>query len=99
MKEEEKEPNFDSLFAQAQHIERARIVVGAATRTFVIFSGGLKIEKNPEDALVESTEIVMEADAEGRIIGRNFWGIPVEDGLKYAQTVAEVMKKSKYKRH
>jgi len=99
MKEENKEPNFDSLFDRARHIERAKIVVGAATRTFVIFSGGLRIEENPEDALVESTEIIMAADAEGRIVGRNFWGVPIEESLKYAEAVAKVMKRNKYKRH
>ncbi len=99
MKEEKKEPNFDSLFDRARHIERAKIVVGAATRTFVIFSGGFRIEENPEDALVESTEIIMAADAEGRTVGRNFWGVPIEEGLKYAKAVAKVMKKSEYKRH
>jgi len=91
-------PNYDSLLDRELHIRRARLVVGAATRTFVIFSGGPRIEGNAEAALVESTEIVMEADAEGRIIGRNFWGVPIEEGLKLAEVVAEVMQKNEYKR-
>ncbi len=99
MKEKNEKLNYDSLLDRTRHIERARIVVGAGTRTFVIFSGGPKMPGNAKSALVESTEIIMEADGEGRIIGRNFWGVPVEQGLEYAEAVAEVMKEGKYKRH
>lgn len=98
MKEKKKKPNYDSLLDRARHIERARIVVGAGTRTFVIFSGGPRIAGDAKAALVKNTEIVMEADAEGRIIGRNFWGVPVEEGLEYAKAVAKVMQKDSYKR-
>jgi len=91
-------PNYDSLLSKEEHIERAKTVVGAGTRTFVIFSGGPKVMGDAKEALVETTEIIMEAGGEGRIIGRNFWGIPIEEGLELAQAVAEVMKQEKYER-
>ncbi len=98
MEEKDKNPNFDSLLDRARHIERARIVVRAATRTFVIFSGGPRTTGSAKSDLTKSTEIIMEADGEGRIIGRNLWGIPVEEGLKLAKAVTEVMQKDGFKR-
>ena len=98
MEEEQKKPNYDSLLTKEQHIERAKIVVGAGTRTFVIFSGGPKITGEAKVALENSTEIIMEAGGEGRIIGRNLWGVPTETGLKYADAVKEVMQNENYRR-
>lgn len=99
MKDKNKKPNFDSLLDKTQHIERAKIVVEAGTRTLVIFSGGPRVEgDDAKSTLVESTEIIMEAGGEGRIIGRNFWGVPIKKGIEYAQAVTEVMQRSKYKR-
>jgi len=40
----------------------------------------------------------MEAGGEGRIIGRNFWGVPIEEGLDLANAVAAVMQQDKYRR-
>jgi len=98
MEEKEKKPNYDSLLTKERHIERAKIVVGAGTRTFVIFSGGPRITGNAKAALQESTEIIMEAGGEGRIIGRNLWGVPIETGLEYANTVKQVMQDDRYGR-
>lgn len=91
-------PNYDSLLTKEQHIERAKIVVGAGTRTFVIFSGGARITGDAKSGLRESTKIIMEAGGEGRIIGRNLWGVPIETGLEYANVVKEVMQNGKYRR-
>ena len=91
-------PNYDSLLTQQEHIERARIVTGAATRTFVVYSGGPKAAGDARAALEETTEIIMEAGGEGRIIGRNFWGVPIAEGLDLAGAVAEIMKRNKYAR-
>jgi len=48
--------------------------------------------------LENSTEIIMEAGGEGRIIGRNLWGVPTETGLEYADAIEEVMRNEKYRR-
>lgn len=90
--------NYDSLLTKEQHIERARIVTGAGTRTFVIYSGGPRITGDAKAALRETTEVIMEAGGEGRIIGRNFWGIPNEEGLDLANAVAQIMRDAKYAR-
>ncbi len=97
LKEGEK-PNYDSLLSREQHIERAGIVTGAGTRTFVIYSGGAKIKGDAETALRTSTEYIMEAGGEGRIIGRNLWGVPIDEGLELANAVCEVMQADAYTR-
>ena len=93
---EGEKPNYDSLLSKEQHIERARIVTGAGTRTFVIYSGGPRITGDAKAGLRETTEIIMEAGGEGRIIGRNFWGVPIPEGLGLANAVAEIMRNEKY---
>ena len=95
---EGEKPNYDSLLSKEQHIERAKIVTGAGTRTFVIYSGGPRITGDAKVALQQTTEVIMEAGGEGRIIGRNFWGVPIEEGLELAQTVAQIMQNEKYAR-
>ena len=98
MKAKGKKPNYDSLLTYEQHVERAKIVIGAGERTFVIFSGGAKVEGDAVKSLNESTKIIMDAGGEGRIIGRNFWGIPIEEGLKLLGAVTAVMQKAEYRR-
>jgi len=97
LKEGEK-ANYDSLLSKEQHIERAKIVTGAGTRTFVIYSGGPRLTGDAKAALQQTTEVIMEAGGEGRIIGRNFWGIPIEEGLELAEAVAQIMQNEKYAR-
>jgi len=95
MKAKGKKPNYDSLLTHEQHVERTKIVIGAGGRTFVIFSGGAKTKGG---AVNESTQIIMDAGGEGRIIGRNFWGIPIKEALKLLDEVTKVMQKDKYRR-
>ncbi len=95
LEETGEKPNYDSLLTKKQHIDRAATVVGAGTRTFVIFSGGPRVTGDAKAALKSSTEIIMEAGGEGRIIGRNFWGVPIETGLDYVKAVKEAMVKKK----
>jgi DhnA family fructose-bisphosphate aldolase class Ia len=98
MKEAGKKPNYDSLLSYEQHVERTKIVIGAGERTFVIFSGGAKAAGDAVKSLKDSTQIIMDAGGEGRIIGRNFWGIPIAEGLKLSSAVTEVMRKPEYRR-
>ena len=46
----------------------------------------------------KTTRIVMDAGAEGRIIGRNFWGRPLREAKRLTDLVAEVMKEQRYDR-
>ena len=91
-------PNYDSLLSFEQHVERTSIVVEAGGRTLVIFSGGPKVGGNAKKELEDSTKIIMDAGGEGRIIGRNFWGVPIKEGLELSDAVARVMKQPQYHR-
>ncbi len=90
--------NYDGLLSREEHIERLKIVTGAGTRTFVIYSGGPKVAGDAARALQSTTEIIMEAGGEGRIIGRNLWGVPMDESLALANVVADVMRDEKYRR-
>jgi len=94
----ELEPEKGGELTEKQHTKRMKMVVDAVPRSFVVVSGGPKIKEDPGKALVTTTRIVMNAGAEGRIIGRNFWGVPVEEGLEYARIVAKIMKEPQYYR-
>ncbi len=91
------EPAPGKELTYEQHVQRMKMVVDAAPRTLVVVSGGPKVA-DAEKALMETTRIVMDAGAEGRIIGRNFWGIPVEEGLRLSGKVAAVMTEPQYAR-
>lgn len=98
MKAKGEKPNYDSLLTYEQHVERTKIVIGAGERTLVIFSGGSKVKGDASKAVTESTKIIMDAGGEGRIIGRNFWGIPIKEALQMLETVTKVMQKEEYRR-
>ncbi len=80
------------------HVKRMNLVVSPAKRTLVVVSGGPKLGEEPEKELEEITRIVLDAGAEGRIIGRNFWGRPLDEAIRFTQIVTEVMKNPKYNR-
>lgn len=96
--EEGEKPDYNSLLSDEQHIERVRIVTNAGTRTFVIYSGGPRISGDAKTSLRHTTEIIMKAGGEGRIIGRNLWGVPIEEGLELAETVRSVMQQEEFSR-
>ena len=81
-----------------QEIFRASLVVQAAPNSIVIFSGGPKIPGDPTKSLVKQTEVVMKAGAEGGIYGRNIWGLPVDEGLKAAGAINEVISRQEFHR-
>jgi len=80
------------------HVKRVNLVTSPAKRTLVVVSGGPKLGKDPENELRDTTRIVMDAGAEGRIIGRNFWGRPIKEALTFTRIVTDVMKETKYDR-
>lgn len=91
-------PDYNSLLSEQQHVERVRIVTNSGTRTFVIYSGGPRISGDAKTSLRQTTEIIMKAGGEGRIIGRNLWGVPIEEGLELAETVSSVMNQEEFSR-
>ena len=78
------------------HVKRVSLLTKSAPGSFVVVSGGPKLEGDAKEQLIRQTEIVMDGGAEGRIIGRNFWGVPVHEALEYADAVQNVMRKSEY---
>jgi class I fructose-bisphosphate aldolase len=94
----ELEPKEGERLSYDQQVYRMKLVVDAAPKTYVIVSGGPKIKGDARKTLIESTKIVMDAGAEGRIIGRNFWGVPIEQGLELSNAVANVMMEPQYHR-
>ncbi|MBE0478143.1 hypothetical protein IBX65_03350 [Candidatus Aerophobetes bacterium] len=92
------EPENEHSISYELHVRRMNLVVGPARRTFVVVSGGPKLGKDPEKELEETTRIVMDAGAEGRIIGRNFWGRPTEEAQRLIQVVTNVMQDARYDR-
>ncbi len=94
----ELEPESGEEIPYDLHVKRMNLVVSPAKRTIVVVSGGPKLGKDPEKELIETTRIVMDAGAEGRIIGRNFWGCPMEEAKRLTQLVMKVMKDPRYDR-
>jgi len=85
-------------FTHEEHVRRMRLLMRAADRAFVVVSGGPKVSGTAEEELTKTTRVVMDAGAEGRIIGRNFWGVPIEEGLRLNQVVIDTMADSAYER-
>jgi len=66
------EPEEHEEVSVELHVKRMNLVVSPARRTLVVVSDGPKLGRDPEEELSETTRVVMDAGAEGRIIGRNF---------------------------
>ncbi|NMG83782.1 MAG: hypothetical protein GIS02_06230 [Methanosarcinales archaeon] len=92
------EPEKGEKLSHEQLVERVTYLTDAAPESFMVVSGGPKIKGNAKEELVEQTKVVMEGGAEGRIIGRNFWGVPMEEALDLTSAVKEAMKDKRYQR-
>jgi class I fructose-bisphosphate aldolase len=90
--------NAEAALTMEQESFRASLVVQAAPYSIVIFSGGPKLPGNPTETLKKQTEILMKAGAEGAIYGRNIWGLPVEEGLKTARALNDVISMPEFHR-
>ncbi|MCL5056324.1 MAG: fructose-bisphosphate aldolase [Firmicutes bacterium] len=69
--------------------EAVQRVTQAAGRTFVIMSGGEKVDS--EEKLLERVKIALESGAAGIIFGRNLWQRPYTQGLQLAQKISKLM--------
>lgn len=79
------------------NVKRLSFLERVAPNTLKIISGGPKF-KDPQKDLVETTRAVMDSGNEGRIVGRNFWGRPVEEALELNKIIVDLMRDKKYER-
>lgn len=93
----ELEPDEPGHISYELHVKRLNFLAHLAPNTFKIMSGGPKF-KDLQKGLVETTRAVMDSGNEGRIVGRNFWGRPVEEALELNRVMVDLMRDEKYKR-
>ncbi len=93
----ELEPDDPADVSYELHVRRLNFLAHMAPNTLKIMSGGPKF-KDPQKDLIETTRAVMDSGNEGRIVGRNFWGRPVEEALELNSVIVGLMRDEKYKR-
>jgi len=91
------EPEDPNNVPYELNVKRLSFMAQMAPNTILIISGGPKID-DPKKELIETTRIVMDAGCEGRIVGRNMWGIPINKALDLNREVADLMSDEKYRR-
>ncbi len=91
------EPDDPKNIPYELHVKRLNFLAKVAPNTIKIISGGPK-SKDPEKDLIETTRVVMDSGNEGRIVGRNLWGRPVEEGIDLARKIVDIMRDEKYHR-
>ena len=69
--------------------EAARMVVQSAGKALVLFSGG---EMQGEGDVITKARTAMEAGATGLIFGRNIWQRPMDEALRVAGEIRDMMK-------
>jgi len=91
------EPDDPGNVTHDLQVKRLSFMAAVAPNTLKIISGGPKSEE-PQKDLVETTRAVMDSGNEGRIVGRNFWGRPIEEALKLNNVMVDVMRQKAYRR-
>jgi DhnA family fructose-bisphosphate aldolase class Ia len=93
----ELEPENCTEVSSELHVKRLAFLANVAPNTLKIYSGG-PTSKNLQKDLIDTTRIVMESGNEGRIVGRNLWARPIEQGLELAGQMAKIMESEVYHR-
>ena len=93
----ELEPEDPDAWDHALHVRRLSFMAAAAPHTLKIISGGPKTS-DPKKDLIETTRAVLDGGCEGRIVGRQLWGRPLEEALELNRQLVEVMRESVYQR-
>jgi class I fructose-bisphosphate aldolase len=93
----ELEPAAPNAMTTDLHVKRLNFMADVAPNTLKIISGGPK-SKDPQKDLIETTRAVMDSGNEGRIVGRNLWGRPLDEGLELAREIVAIMQESSYRR-
>lgn len=86
--------------AQVPHeleVKRLNFMARVAPNTLKIMSGGPRAV-DPQRDLIETTLKVMDSGNEGRIVGRNLWGRPIEEALELTEQIIGIMQQKKYER-
>ena len=91
------EPKESEPVSFELQVERLAFMAEVAPNTLKIISGGPKSD-DPDKDLVETTRAVMESGNEGRIVGRQLWGRPIEEALQLNMSVVELMRNTRYRR-
>jgi fructose-bisphosphate aldolase, class I len=86
-KAEEPKPYSTLKYTEQEALER---VIKSAGRTFVMFSGGTKVE---DAELTHKVDVCMKAGATGFLFGRNMWQRPLKDAIEMTEKVKEIMKR------
>jgi class I fructose-bisphosphate aldolase len=93
----ELEPEDATNVPAELEVRRLNFMARVAPNTLKIMSGGPRAV-DPQKDLVETTVKVMDSGNEGRIVGRNLWGRPIEEALELTQQIVGVMRQEKYER-
>jgi len=92
------EPEDPKNIPYELHVKRLSFMSKVAPNTLKIISGGPK-SNDPKKDLIDTTAMVMDSGLEGRIVGRNLWGIPIiPRALDLNRAVIELMRKPVYAR-
>ncbi|MHB9025726.1 MAG: class I fructose-bisphosphate aldolase [Armatimonadota bacterium] len=83
-------PYNEMAFTPAEAI---RHVIRAAGRSFVILSGGSRVD---DDDVLNKVRLAMDAGARGMIFGRNMWQRPWEKALHLTHRLQELIKQYAY---
>jgi len=93
----ELEPNESGDLTYELQVKRLNFLAHMSPNTLKIMSGGPKFKDIQKD-LVETTRAVMDSGNEGRIVGRNLWGRPLEEALELNKVIVALMSDEKYER-
>jgi len=91
------EPDGPGAVAFELQVKRLNFMAEVAPNTLKIISGGPKSDRPLED-LQDTTRAVMDSGNEGRIVGRQFWGRPIEEALELNASVVKLMRQPQYAR-
>lgn len=91
------EPAEGAVLTPEHHIYRVHLVTRSVPGSFLIGSGGVKTD-DPRKTVVNQTRLVMPGGGEGQIVGRNAWGVTVEEGLALSDEIMKEMQKDLYAR-
>ena len=91
------EPDDPNNVPHDLHVKRLSFMASVAPNTLKIISGGPK-SNDPEKDLIDTTRAVMDSGNEGRIVGRNFWGRPLDEALELNKLTVDLMRQKAYRR-
>lgn len=86
-KADEPKPYNTLQYTEQESLER---VIRSAGKTFVLFSGGTRVD---DTELLHKVDVCMKAGATGFLFGRNMWQRPLKEAIEITEKVKEIMKR------